>query len=693
MESNTGEQNPPRRRHTSLKRRKYTQAIVSCLLLVLLGAGIAMLWYFGIELPFREAWNTMPQGEMLQLTQQEDGTVRLQWPQGVNTHYYDVLVAEGEQLIAQEDAPDTYVNLLYRTQIRGATSCILPNLSTGERMIIEVHSYNEYDTFFSQKIRPGEVVLRATGTFEAPVVKNLHWEPDTDTDTLTLGYDLIENQVCQLLISLDDGAQTWCMDLKDSNPVLHFGPDQTFPMPEYGQQYTFSFGSYIQTDTYLHQGIAYEGFSVSRETFLGTELNLKMEDEGLNNYTFTWDETKGEGYEVQKWNDSTESWTPQVQIARDGERFFSTGYLESYSDHRYRVVALGDQGTEPRELEFSTGATPVYSTIWPLVDLKVYGDADRMEVLGTAEKSSTFCVLDMKNDLFKIRYGDSYGWIDSNYCMINLPEFLGDLCSYNITNSVKSVFTVHGYEIPGITGTVVEGYEKVALGRSEQLVPLLYPTALKLEQAATAASRQGYRLKIYDAYRPGKASENVREVTEALLEQPLPETTYQSIPQTEMPTVAEGEILTYERLMTDDGQYSINYFISGFGSRHNYGVALDLTLEYAKNGRELEMQSAIHDLSYYSVLRRNKKNADALSRIMKDAGFATLVSEWWHFQDDDAIDTLELKALWSGISAEGWKADNTGWRYRRSSGSYYKDCTRTIDGVSYTFDAQGYVTP
>jgi hypothetical protein len=78
---------------------------------------------------------------------------------------------------------------------------------------------------------------------------------------------------------------------------------------------------------------------------------------------------------------------------------------------------------------------------------------------------------------------------------------------------------------------------------------------------------------------------------------------------------------------------------------------------------------------------------------MKDAGFATLVSEWWHFQDDDAIDTLELKALWSGISAEGWKADDTGWRYRRSSGSYYKDCTRTIDGVSYTFDAQGYVTP
>ena len=693
MESNTGEQNLPRQSYTPPKRRKYIKVIISCLLLALLGAGVGVLWFYGVEVPFQEAWNTMPKNGTLRLTHQEDGTVLLQWPQGANTHYYDVLVASGDRLIAQEDAPDTYTNLLHRTQVRDDTSCVLPDLSTGDLMTIEIRSCNEYDTIFSRKIRPGEDVIRATGTFVAPVVENLSWEPDTDADILTLHYDLQENQVCQLLVSLDDGAHTWLMDLKDGSPVLRFGPDQTFPLPEYGQAYTFYFGSYIQTDTYLHQGIAYEGFSITRETLLGTELNLKLKDEGLNRYTFTWDETKGEGYEVQQWNSGAESWTTLAQIPKEGDRTFCTGYLESYSDYRYRVVALGDQGTEPRELEFGTGATAVYNTIWPLVDLKVYEDAYRMEVLGTAKKGTTFCVLDMENGLFKIRYGDSHGWIDSNYCMINLPEFLGDLCSYNITNSVASIFMVHGYEIPGITGTVVTGYEKVALGKTEQLVPLLYPAALKLEQAAIAASQQGYRLKIYDAYRPGQASEKVREVTESLLEQPIPETTYQNIPQPEMPKVAEGEILTYNRLMTNNSQYSINYFIAGYGSRHNFGVALDLTLENAENGQELVMQSAIHDLSYYAVLQRNKENANALSRIMKGAGFATLVSEWWHFQDDDAIKGLDLKALWAGVSVEGWKADNTGWRYRRANGSYYKDCTRTIGGVSYTFDAQGYVIP
>ena len=102
------------------------------------------------------------------------------------------------------------------------------------------------------------------------------------------------------------------------------------------------------------------------------------------------------------------------------------------------------------------------------------------------------------------------------------------------------------------------------------------------------------------------------------------------------------------------------------------------------------MQCAIHDLSHYAVLKKNNANADLLSKLMKQAGFATLVSEWWHFQDDDAQNTLNLKALWSGVSAQGWVADSQGWRYRRTSGSFYKDCTKTIDGVSYTFDQDGY---
>jgi hypothetical protein len=36
-------------------------------------------------------------------------------------------------------------------------------------------------------------------------------------------------------------------------------------------------------------------------------------------------------------------------------------------------------------------------------------------------------------------------------------------------------------------------------------------------------------------------------------------------------------------------------------------------------------------------------------------------------------------------------ADRIGWRYRLADGSFYKNCTQTIDGQSYTFDEGGYL--
>jgi glucan-binding YG repeat protein len=44
----------------------------------------------------------------------------------------------------------------------------------------------------------------------------------------------------------------------------------------------------------------------------------------------------------------------------------------------------------------------------------------------------------------------------------------------------------------------------------------------------------------------------------------------------------------------------------------------------------------------------------------------------------------------NGVTPEGWVADDHGWRYRRADGRFYKSCEKTIDGVSYTFDDNGY---
>ena len=88
-------------------------------------------------------------------------------------------------------------------------------------------------------------------------------------------------------------------------------------------------------------------------------------------------------------------------------------------------------------------------------------------------------------------------------------------------------------------------------------------------------------------------------------------------------------------------------------SRHNLGVAVDLTLEDANTRQEIPMQSQMHDLSWYSVTARNNDSANMLASIMKSAGFGTLSSEWWHFQDDEARNAYAIPAVSRGLSLEG----------------------------------------
>ncbi len=666
--------NDPRRRRRRRARRVSPAVWVLAALLLLLTVAAGLLWFFGYEMAFQEAWNTMPRDGKLLLTEQEDGTLLLQWPKGTAAHYYGVTVLEaGEKPFFETQTEDT--------------QCPVPDLPDGKTLTIQVQSFAWYKTLTSQKARPGEYALTATGSFAPPELRDVQWTADPDGDTVTLEYDLQKNQVCQIAISLEGDSRSWELELTEERTTLHFGQNQKFPMPEHGKSYHIGVSSYIDDGSIRHQGLCSYAFLMDREALLGNTLVLEARDLGHNQFTLTWNETKGEGYEIQQYDPKSQQWVAVSRTAKEGKRTYTTGYLARYQDHRFRVVALEEADIAPAEVTVQTGPSLIYSTVWPLTNQTVYETAEKSGKIGIADKGLALCVVGEENGMLRVRYKNRLGWIDGNYCMINLPDYLGELCSYDITNSYRSIFSVHGYEIPGTTGTVLKGYEQVKTGKDQYLVPLLYPTALKLEKAAREALKQGYRLKIYDAYRPGQTSRTVRYATEAILDQPLPEKTYDGASS----QVQTGTGLTYNELMTGSGQYSINYFIADFGSRHNFGVALDLTLEDAETGKELTMQSAIHDLSHYAVLSRNGENADRLSRIMKGAGFATLVSEWWHFQDNQARDSLELKALWQGLTPQGWKADGNGWRYRKADGSFYKNCSQTIDGTDYRFDGQGYL--
>lgn len=123
------------------------------------------------------------------------------------------------------------------------------------------------------------------------------------------------------------------------------------------------------------------------------------------------------------------------------------------------------------------------------------------------------------------------------------------------------------------------------------------PVAEALKQVQAELATDGLGIKIFDAYRPYRATVKFYEV--------YGDTTYVASPYR--------------------------------GSRHNRGCALDLTLVDLSTGQELKMPTG------YDVFNRKawpstpvadpvvRKNRQRLIDVMDKHGFRVNSSEWWHF--------------------------------------------------------------
>ena len=126
---------------------------------------------------------------------------------------------------------------------------------------------------------------------------------------------------------------------------------------------------------------------------------------------------------------------------------------------------------------------------------------------------------------------------------------------------------------------------------------LLRPAiAERLRRAEAAAESTGLSLIVFDCYRPLSV-------------------------QREM-----WKLVPDERYVADPAK----------GSRHNRGAAVDVSL-IGKDGSEVVMPTAFDDFSerahrdYADLSREAIANRALLERIMNEAGFVGLPTEWWHF--------------------------------------------------------------
>lgn len=250
-------------------------------------------------------------------------------------------------------------------------------------------------------------------------------------------------------------------------------------------------------------------------------------------------------------------WTKIKEYASGEERKFETGKLNAGTDYRYKVEALRmptgeSEGSGVKEIELHTSPCAEYATVWPTQELPVYRDSSGNVEEGKLDALQAVVVLEEENGKFLIQTsaGDEAlkGYIDSDKCMINLPDYLGKLCRYDITNSYSSIYLAHQYAIPAVSGTVIAGYENVLLTDGTFLVPLLYPVAKKFAVAAEAAREEGYTIKIYDSFRPYVATRFIYDKTKAALDYVVPDGAYSRISLKDYRNGARANVLSLSNM-------------------------------------------------------------------------------------------------------------------------------------------------
>ena len=723
-------------------------------------------------LPFFTALPEMPEDAVICIEKKDTGRTSasegnvnggmiLSWPQCEGAFDY-----RAEVFPAYEG-----IDAAYLKKNGNECNCLIPaGVPTDKAVTIRITPRKQIKLFGMEFYRDGSRGVEVTTYLHDNTGYTLNWSIDPDNKTFTASFTGGSNDCYNLYKKNTQGdlelmqsisykrsfttGSDGSLELKN-NPgfvqlVLTFGTGGDFPLPGDGENVTFVMDASSTADHLLVKQSVTQPVVLSRADFTDTILNLKTEELEDNRYVLSWNETIGDGYLVQYRSDDG-NWQTVAEYGPEDERVYETGHLSSYKDHSFRVaVKSADESyVTPAVTAVHTEISETYATVWPTKDLTLYASADKSGKLGTVQALKALCVLASEGDMFKVYTAEGEGYIEQNRCMINLYDYLGGLCDYDITNSYYSIYAAHEYAIPDVSGKVTEGYENVLIGRDEFLVPLLYPTAQKLVAAARAALNDGYRIKIYDSYRPYVATRSIFDLTESILDLPVPDTRFERLdlnrylilkeagylkeeqeePETEendsmaelmntpdmklMQAIADryaatGDPVPLELRMDPTSEYydptllqfdtyrtemlGNNFRLSAFlaqnGSTHNLGIAMDMTLVDASTGEELNMQTAMHDLSYHSIQKENNNNANILKSYMEPAGFNCISSEWWHYQDDENKKKLSPVRCETGVSTEGYKADDKGVRYRHADGSYA--CDETIEGRY--FDADGYLS-
>ena len=191
-------------------------------------------------------------------------------------------------------------------------------------------------------------------------------------------------------------------------------------------------------------------------------------------------------------------------------------------------------------------------------------------------------------------------------------------CFVLITDAIPdAILEIRYYSTFNFVGERIDAYEAPVAYLTEAPVAYLTKEAAEaLKNVSDDLMAQGYRIKIYDAYRPQTAVDHFKARAEDLEATEMKPYFY--------PEVDKSELF-------DKGYIAAK-------SGHSRGSTVDLTIVDMLTGREVDMGGGFDyfgELShpdYTATLTQEQiDNRMILREAMVNNGFRPLPEEWWHF--------------------------------------------------------------
>lgn len=172
-----------------------------------------------------------------------------------------------------------------------------------------------------------------------------------------------------------------------------------------------------------------------------------------------------------------------------------------------------------------------------------------------------------------------------------------------------AILEIRYYSTYNFVGDRIDGYE-------EPLALMTKESAEALKEVSDDVEKQGYRLKIYDAYRPQEAVTNFVEWAQDENDTRMKEYFYPKLDKSVL--FPQGYIAEH--------------------SGHSRGSTVDLTLFDMETEKEVDMGGTFdyfgkrsHPDYKKGITNEQYENRMILRKAMTDNGFKPLPEEWWHF--------------------------------------------------------------